>query len=138
MYVWIYESNRFQKKAGHESTKHHNNFNWISIYFRSNDMEMVSFESTPSMSSYLVAIFVGEFVSNKNNSFITVYSHKNNINRTEYVRIEALKHLQALEEYTGIKYMLPKLDMLAIPNDFFVGMENWGITIYEWAIDEEQ
>lgn len=92
---------------------------------------MVSFESTPLMSSYLVAIFVGEFVSNKNNSFITVYSHKNNINRTEYVRIEALKHLQALEEYTGIKYMLPKLDMLAIPNDFFIGMENWGITIYE-------
>lgn len=92
---------------------------------------MVSFESTPMMSSYLVAIFVGEFTSSKNNSVITFYARENSINKIEYIEVEAPKHLQVLEEYTGIKYMLPKLDMLAIPDDYFKGMENWGINIYE-------
>lgn len=92
---------------------------------------MVSFQTTPPMSSYLVAIFVGEFVPNRNGSLITIYTRPGNGDRTEYVWNEAARHLRALEQYTGIKYALPKLDILALPNDYNRGMENWGLNIYE-------
>jgi len=90
----------------------------------------VYFEETPPMSTYLVAIYVGEFVPNQNNSKITIYTYEGKKNQTEYVATEAPKHLKVLEEYTGINYMLPKMDLLAIP-DFRAGaMENWGMNTY--------
>lgn len=82
------------------------------------------------MSSYLVALYVGEFVPYQNNSELTVYGRREYINQASYVSIDSKKHLQALEDYTGIKYMLPKMDLLAIP-DFKAGaMENWGMNTY--------
>lgn len=94
----------------------------------------MNFESTPLMSTYLAAIYVGEFVPNKNNSYITVYTHKDYVNQTEYVSNDAPRYLRVLEEYTGIKYMLPKMDLLSIP-DFNAGaMENWGMNTYRYNI----
>lgn len=93
-------------------------------------MVVVNFHSTPPMSTYLVAVYVGEFVPNKKSSDFTVYSRKDYINQTDYVFFDGPKHIEALEEYTSIKYMLPKMDILAIP-DFKAGaMENWGMTTY--------
>lgn len=93
-------------------------------------MVVVNFRSTPPMSSYLASIYVGEFVPNMNSSDFTVYSRKEYINQTNYVFADGPKHIKALEDYTGIKYMLPKMDILAIP-DFRAGaMENWGMTTY--------
>jgi len=82
------------------------------------------------MSSYLAAIYVGEFVPNVNRSSLTVYGRKDYINQTGYVSDDGIKHIRALEDYTGVKYSLPKMDLLAIP-DFKAGaMENWGMTTY--------
>lgn len=101
-----------------------------SIFRTVNNTEVVYFQETPPMSSYLAAIYIGEFVPDKNNSHITVYTHKGMSNQTAYVASEAPKHLKVLEEYTAINYMLPKMDLLAIP-DFSAGaMENWGINTY--------
>uniref|UniRef100_A0A2S2NAD6 Aminopeptidase n=2 Tax=Schizaphis graminum TaxID=13262 RepID=A0A2S2NAD6_SCHGA len=87
------------------------------------------------MSSYLVAIYVGEFVPSNNNrsdsSTITVYTHQELSNQTEYVLNEAPKHLRVLEEYTGMSYTLPKMDLLAVPDLSFGAMENWGINNYQ-------
>lgn len=98
------------------------------LCFRPDDLtDIVNFQSTPPMSSYLAAIYVGEFVPNINNSDMTVYARKEYINQTSYVWNDAPKHLKALEDYTGIRYMLPKMDLIAIP-DFKAGaMENWGM-----------
>lgn len=83
------------------------------------------------MSTYLIAIYVGEFVPNEKYQKLTVYGRKDYINQTGYVARDGLKHINVLEEYTGIKYMLPKMDLLAIP-DFAAGaMENWGIVTYK-------
>lgn len=93
---------------------------------------MVDFEKTPPMSTYLVAVFVGDFKSNNTNSSVNVYTHDDYLNQTNYIKVQAPRHLKALEEYTGISYksMLPKMDLLAIP-DFRAGaMENWGINTY--------
>lgn len=82
------------------------------------------------MSTYLTALYVGEFVPDKNESLITIYTHADYLNQTIYISKEAPKHLDVLEEYTGIKYQLGKLDLLAIP-DFKAGaMENWGMNTY--------
>jgi len=94
-------------------------------------MEMVYFESTPMMSSYLVTIFVGEFESIKNSSMITVYTHKHNQERAAYVRTEASKNLRVLEDYIGIKFVLPKLDLLFIPNYNIMTMPSWGLDMYK-------
>lgn len=96
---------------------------------------MVYFETTPLMSTYLVAFYIGEFVSNEYEANITVYTRKMFANQTEYVGVCVSKHLQVMEEYTGIKYMLPKLDLLAVP-DFNEGaMENWGMNTYKYVFD---
>lgn len=94
------------------------------------DNNTVYFNETPVMPTYLTAIYVGGFVADKNESIITVYTHKEMIGQTEYIAKEAPKHLKVLEQYTKIDYMLPKMDLLAIP-DFSAGaMENWGINTY--------
>lgn len=82
------------------------------------------------MSTYLAAIYVGDFVANKKDSNMKVYTHAALVKQTEYVGSEAQKHLDVLSEYTGIEYTLPKMDLLAIP-DFKAGaMENWGMNTY--------
>lgn len=84
------------------------------------------------MPTYLAAIYVGEFVSNQNNTDLTVYTHKEYIDQTQYVATIAPKHLEVLTKYTEIPYMLPKMDLLAIPDFSFGAMENWGINTYRW------
>jgi aminopeptidase N len=93
-------------------------------------MELVHFQTTPPMSTYLVAIYVGDFVANVNNSAVKVYARADSVNQTKYVGSEAQKHLDVLSKYTGIKYMLPKMDLLAIPDFKSGAMENWGMNTY--------
>ncbi|CAH1738621.1 unnamed protein product [Aphis gossypii] len=100
-----------------------------------NQTETVYFNQTPPMSTYLVAIYVGEFVPSNNPMYdsppIMVYTHQELSDQTEYIRNEAPKHLRILEDYTRLPYMLPKMDLLAIPNLSFGAMENWGINTYQ-------
>lgn len=91
---------------------------------------MVYFEKTPPMASYLAAIYVGEFVPSQNNTDLTVYTHRDYIDQTQYAATIAPKHLKVLGEYTGIPYMLPKMDLLAVPDFYFGAMENWGMNTY--------
>jgi len=100
-----------------------------------NQTETVYFIQTPPMSSYLVAIYVGEFVPSNNPEYdsptISVYTHQELSDQTEYIRNEAPKHLHILKEYTRLSYMLPKMDLLAVPDLRFGAMENWGINTYQ-------
>lgn len=89
------------------------------------------FQTTPPMPTYLTAIFVGEFVPSNNNSNIKIYTNADTVEQTKYVDAETWKHMRVMEKYTGIKYSLPKMDLLAIP-DFQAGaMENWGMNTYQ-------
>jgi len=42
----------------------------------------------------------------------------------------AVDALRAMEDFTKIKFNLPKLDHVAIPNMCPAAMENWGLIIY--------
>lgn len=103
------------------------------IFSPNDETEVVYFMKTPPMSTYLVALYVGDFVPNKNDSFITIFTSEDYINQTGYVEVEAPKHLRVMEVYTGINYTLPKMDLLAIPDMMFDGMENWGMNIYKYG-----
>ncbi|KAL5244502.1 hypothetical protein ACI65C_011912 [Semiaphis heraclei] len=93
------------------------------------DMFWDHYQETPPMSTYLVAFFVGEFYAIKTRN-IGIYTHRRYVKQAQYIADESPKLLKAMEEFTGVDYTLPKLDLLAIP-DFAAGaMENWGLNTY--------
>ena len=92
------------------------------------------FATTPLMSTYLVYLGVGEFehaaVRTENGTEIRIITTRTpdagNKRSIRHAMKYAKKLLVAYEDYFGIRYPLPKLDLIAIP-DFAAGaMENWG------------
>lgn len=104
----------------------------------SNNKKIVEFLETPRMSSYLLYLSAGEFEFTEDYAgdlpirIVTVPGKKE---LTALPMEFAKKSLLWLQDYFGIKYPLPKLDFIAIP-DFAAGaMENWGaITFREIAL----
>ncbi|CAG4917258.1 unnamed protein product [Colias eurytheme] len=94
------------------------------------------FQDTVVQSSYLLAYLVSnfEYVSNEQDPIYNVpfrvYSRPGTRNTAAFALDFGQKNMMALENYTDIKYALPKFDKAAVP-DFAAGaMENWGLVIY--------
>lgn len=98
---------------------------------------MHKFGRTPIMSTYLLYLGVGEFEylhGKLRNIKIRIVTTKGNKNKGKLSLDFTKKFLGEYEKYFGIKYPLPKLDMIAIP-DFAAGaMENWGAITFREAI----
>jgi aminopeptidase N/puromycin-sensitive aminopeptidase len=93
----------------------------------------IKFATSPKMSSYLVALAVGDWkcahdsVDGIKLGVCTVPG-KENLTHFPLEATKAIMHYYG--EYYGIKYPLAKLDQIAVP-DFQAGaMENWGAIIY--------
>ncbi len=102
------------------------------------DRKEVTFNTTPKMSTYLLYIGVGDFerVAEKSGSLeIGVITTPGKKQYTSLAMEYGKKSIQFFESYFGIRYPLPKLDLIAIP-DFAAGaMENWGaVTFREIAL----
>ena len=97
--------------------------------------KIVEFETTPKMSTYLLAFCLGRFhkksKTNAHGVKITSYCALNQDPKTLTFATEiASDSLDYYDDKFGIKYPLPKLDQVAIP-DFEAGaMENWGLVTY--------
>ena len=91
------------------------------------------FATTPKMSSYLVAFLVGDFKCTEGKSDgvpIRVCSTPDKVGMTKFALESAKYVLHYYDTYFGIKYPMPKLDMIALP-DFEAGaMENFGCITY--------
>ncbi|MDP2637505.1 MAG: M1 family metallopeptidase [Candidatus Levybacteria bacterium] len=106
--------------------------------------KIVTFEPTPKMSTYLLAFIVGKFehidVQSKSGVKIRVFTTHGKKHQAKFALSTARKVLEFYENYFGIKYPLPALDLIAIP-DFAAGaMENWGAVTYRETallVDEE-
>ncbi|HXS15449.1 MAG TPA: M1 family metallopeptidase, partial [Candidatus Saccharimonadales bacterium] len=104
-----------------------------------NDLKKVLFLPTPIMSTYSLAFIVGEFESvekkTKNGIQVRVFVTPGKKQQAAFALETGVKLLEFYEEYFGISYPLPVLDLIAIP-DFDAGaMENWGaVTFREVAI----
>ncbi|KAH3680603.1 hypothetical protein WICPIJ_008223 [Wickerhamomyces pijperi] len=98
-----------------------------------NDRKATIFNSTPLMSTYLVAFIVGDLRYVENNDFripIRTYATPGLEKEGQYAADLTAKTLAFLEEKFDIQYPLPKIDNVAIA-DFSAGaMENWGLITY--------
>lgn len=92
-------------------------------------------EPTPRMSTYLLAWVIGKFhgktVTNTHGVEITTYCALNHdVNSVDFANEIAAKSLEFYDDNFGVRYPLPKLDQVALP-DFEAGaMENWGLVTY--------
>jgi tricorn protease interacting factor F2/3 len=96
-----------------------------------------NFGKTPIVSTYLIYLAVGEFeyLTGKIGKIqIRVVTTKGNKSKGKFSLALGKKLLTSYEKYFGIKYPLPKLDLIAVP-DFAAGaMENWGAITFRETI----
>jgi tricorn protease interacting factor F2/3 len=95
------------------------------------------FSKTPVVSTYLIYLGVGEFeyLTGKVGKIqIRVVTTKGNKSKGKFSLDLGKKLLTSYEKYFGIRYPLPKLDLIAVP-DFAAGaMENWGAITFRETI----
>eukprot|EP01119_Soliformovum_irregulare_P006321 TRINITY_DN181_c0_g2_i1.p1 TRINITY_DN181_c0_g2~~TRINITY_DN181_c0_g2_i1.p1 ORF type:complete len:891 (-),score=308.06 TRINITY_DN181_c0_g2_i1:1031-3703(-) len=97
-------------------------------------VKTIAFDTTPIMSTYLVAFVVGEFeyveAKTKEGTNIRVFTPLGKKEQGRFSLDVGVRCLSYYNDYYGIPYPLPKLDMIAIA-DFAAGaMENWGLVTY--------
>jgi aminopeptidase N len=93
-----------------------------------NGKKLVRFQQTPKMSTYLLFFGVGEFefVEDPGDVMVRVATMPGKGGKGKYSLAFSRKALTYSEDYYGIEYPLPKLDLIAV-GDFAAGaMENWG------------
>lgn len=100
-----------------------------------NDQLVTSFETTPRMSSYLLAWVVGEL---HKKSAKTASGVEVNVWATpaqepaslDFALEHAVKSIEFFDDYFGVPYPLPKSDHVALPDFSSGAMENWGLITY--------
>jgi tricorn protease interacting factor F2/3 len=102
------------------------------------NVKVVEFEDTPRMSTYLVYVGVGKYSevtdSSQKPDIIMAYPGSS-IPSTNFPLEVARKSISYYEDYYGIRYALPKMHLLGIPEFGSGAMENWGaITFRETAL----
>jgi len=109
------------------------NTNMLSDKPAANGMHTQTFATTPKMSTYLLAFQVGDWVCTSGKADgtpIRSCSTPDKIALTPFALHAAEHFLHYYNRYFGVKYAMPKLDMIGIP-DFEAGaMENWGCITY--------
>ena len=99
------------------------------------DRLVTTFDTTPRMSTYLLAIVMGELQSTSATTSqgveVTVWATPVQKSKSlEFALEEAVKIIEFFDDYFGVPYPLPKADHVAVP-DFSAGaMENWGLITY--------
>lgn len=96
---------------------------------------ITTFEQTPRMSTYLLALVTGELhrvhATSKNGTEVSIYSTTSHEkNSLEFSLDIAVRAIDFFEDYFGVPYPLAKSDHVAVA-DFSAGaMENWGLITY--------
>ena len=93
-----------------------------------NGKKRVTFEQTPKMSTYLLFFGVGEFefTQDAGDPRVRVATLPGMKPYAKFALEFGRKALAFSENYCGIPYPLPKMDLIAIPDFAFGAMENWG------------
>jgi aminopeptidase N len=94
----------------------------------------VHFATTPKMSTYLFFFGVGDFerIATKVDGVdIGVVVNRGDSEKGRVALAEAAKILPYYNDYFGVKFPLPKLDLIVAPGSITGGsMENWGAIFY--------
>ena len=96
---------------------------------------ITSFETTPRMSSYLVAWVVGDLqkktATTKSGVEVSVWSTKaHDPSNLDFALDIGVRTIDFFDDYFGVPYPLPKADHVALPDFSSGAMENWGLITY--------
>jgi puromycin-sensitive aminopeptidase len=98
----------------------------------------VQFETTPPLSSYLIAVAVGPFEASpalmSGSTAIRVYTLPGRHHLGTFAREAAAESLTRLEKWFDMDHPYPKLDLLALPDFAFGAMENAGAVFFRDSI----
>jgi aminopeptidase N len=102
---------------------------------KKSDKRLTTFETSPIMSTYLLAFAIGEIHSVsgetkdgvKVSSWATVAQPKDHLN---YANNEAIEILEFFNDYYRTPFPLKKLDQIALPDFESLAMENWGLITF--------
>jgi len=100
-----------------------------------NGMQVTKFQTSPRMSSYLLAWVVGELHKKtaKTNSDVEVNVWATPAQSPESLDFAldiAVRTIEFFDDYFGVPYPLPKSDHVALPDFSSGAMENWGLITY--------
>lgn len=87
------------------------------------------FQTTPKMSTYLIYLGIGDFEIAKDRAEGTEIRFITTPGKSRHGRFAidcTKKILKYYNDYFGIKYPLPKIDLIAVPDFSSGAMENWG------------
>nr|XP_022908762.1 aminopeptidase N [Onthophagus taurus]XP_022908763.1 aminopeptidase N [Onthophagus taurus]XP_022908764.1 aminopeptidase N [Onthophagus taurus]XP_022908765.1 aminopeptidase N [Onthophagus taurus] len=91
------------------------------------------FETSVPMSTYLVAFVISDF-DHLTNQTVSIWFRQTMLNQAGFALKVSPALLTFYEEYFQLKFPLPKIDMVALP-DFSTGaMENWGLITYRESV----
>ncbi|XP_059454321.1 aminopeptidase M1-like isoform X2 [Corylus avellana] len=97
-------------------------------------LKTVSYQESPIMSTYLVAVVVGLFDYVEDHTSdgvkVRVYCQVGKANQGKFALGVAVRTLELYKNYFAMRYTLPKLDMVAIPDFANGAMENYGLVTY--------
>lgn len=94
-----------------------------------------SFDTTPRMSSYLLAFAVGDLqgktAKTKNGTEVGIFSTKAHpLSSLDFSLDIAVRVIDFYEDYYGVKYPIPLSYHIALPDFSSGAMENWGLVTY--------
>jgi aminopeptidase N len=97
-------------------------------------LQRVRFATSPKMSTYLLFLGIGDFErihQRVDGIDVGVVVARGDTGRAAYALQQATTLLHFYDDYFGIRYPLPKLDLIAAPGQIYGGsMENWGAIFY--------
>lgn len=96
---------------------------------------VTTFQTSPKMSTYLVAFVVGEFhnktTKTKSGVEVSVWATLTQpAESLDFALETAARTIEFFDDYFGVPYPLPKCDLVAVPDFSAAAMENWGLITY--------
>ncbi|CAM8970525.1 unnamed protein product [Rhodiola kirilowii] len=102
------------------------------------NLKTVSYQESPVMSTYLVAVVVGlfDYVEDhtSDGAKVRVYCPVGKSDYGTYALDVAVKSLEIYKKFFALPYALPKLDLIGIPQFAAGAMENWGLVTFKTGL----
>ena len=101
------------------------------------NMKRVRFGATPKMSTYLFVLVAGDLerlTGEANGVTVGVVTVAGKREQGRYALASAIDILGYYNDYFGVKFSLPKLDLIAVPGSVGGAMENWGGIVFNESI----